>query len=598
MRVQFLTVIILLIAFNSWSKTVENNGVTIITVGSAGSTCDISTGTTKIQDGIDSGFSAVHIVNSETYNENIVIDDRNITIVGGFATCSDAANGIRNANDKSIIDGSSNLQSTIRIFGNTFSNTVDITGLEITGGTSNALGGGGILAFGADATITLKNVLIDNNVGRFGGGIGMIVSGTTNLIAIDTIIQLNQADEGGGLYCNYTGVGLSPQIIISQNSGISQNGAVNGPGGGIFLNTCDLHFASGDENFNLNIGINNNLANMQGGGIYAEDAATINLIGDEAGCGFICTGDNTKPVTIAGNTAQGNGGGVFLTGFATQMDMNMVLLINNTSNLNGGGIAIENNAIVNVTRSQKECWNQSHCNFFRNNKSGESAGLGGLIYNNGATANINQAEIAFNRADFGTVLYSVGAGSSTTFNGCIIHDNGGTRIGAFPHDDKYVFRVAGGAQVDAYHTTIADNLADVAVFGIASSSGSVSEIHNSIIHDISSGAVIDNNFGPVDFNSCLLHEMLSLNLPPFPIRNDLRVEDPLFVNRVGKNYHIDPINSRAIDFASSDNSTLADMDFETRGIDIPSVLTLLGPYDVGADEAQRPDAMFSDGFEN
>ncbi len=602
MRVQFLSAIILVMSINSQASIEESKGATVITVGSAGSSCDITTGTTKIQDAIDSNFSDIHVVNTETYNENIIINDKSITIIGGFTSCANAAAGIQTPNEKSIIDGSANTLSTIRIFGNTFINSVELDSLEITGGTSNGLGGGGILAFGADVEIILNDNLIHNNVGRFGGGIAMIGADRMNLFVTDTVIKLNQATEsGGGLYCNYTGTGIAPQLVFSTNTGISGNGATNGSGGGVFLNTCDFHFASGDNDISLDFGINRNLATMQGGGIYAEDEATIDLIGNESGCGLICTGDNTKPVTIAGNTAQGNGGGIFLTGFNTQINMNMVLLAQNTSASNGGGMAIANNAELNVTRSQKSCWNEDHCNFFIGNKSGENSGLGGLLYNTGAIANINQSEIALNRADFGTVLYTVGSNSLTTFIGCVIRDNGGIRVGTFPHDDRNVFRVAGNAQVDVYHSTIADNLADVAVFGIVDTAGAVSEIHNSIVSDASTGTLIEPFVGSqslVDFRKCLLHEKASLELPTVPDRNDLATNDPLFVNRVANNYHIDPLNSPARDFAANDHSFFKDMDFEDRGVDFPEINDFFGPYDVGADEAQRPDAMFSDGFEN
>ncbi|VAW11897.1 hypothetical protein MNBD_BACTEROID05-100, partial [hydrothermal vent metagenome] len=182
--------------------------------------------------------------------------------------------------------------------------------------------------------------------------------------------------------------------------------------------------------------------------------------------------------------------------------------------------------------------------------------------------------------------------------GDIIRDNSGPRFGAFSQEDNYVFRVASGAQVDVYHSTIADNAAVSAVFGIAANAGSASEIRNSIIHDSSSGDILDVNFGPVDITSCILHEKLSLNLLPFPIRDDLMIDDPRFVDRAGNNYHIDPITSPAIDFATSNQSTLPDMDFETRGNDYPEVNDLFGPFEVGADEAYKPNEMFSDGFEN
>lgn len=575
-------------------------GSSIITVGPAGSSCDITVSSTKIQDAIDFGPNTIRLVNTETYNENIIIDDIDIDIVGGYANCADAANGIRNPDDKSIINGSSSTQSTIRVFGNSQFNTVNLTGLDITGGTSNALGGGGLVAFGADAEITLRNVSIHDNTGRFGGGIAIIASNNrTNLLAVDTIINNNSADEGGGLYCKYVGTGIKPIITFSLESGISDNSATVGDGGGVYLSQgCGFTFASGSADILSDIGINRNTATRNGGGIYAESESTVNLVGNVDGCGFLCIGDNTNPVTVASNSALEDGGGVYATGFMTSITMESVYLTANQVGQNGGGIALIDTASLLIKRSQKECWDENHCNFLTSNKSGINSGLGGLIYNNSSTANINQAEIAFNRADFGTVLYGTGVGSITTMNGDIIRDNSGPRFGAFSQEDNYVFRVTSGAQVDVYHSTIADNAAVSAVFGIAANAGSASEIRNSIIHDSSSGDILDVNFGPVDITSCILHEKLSLNLLPFPIPDDLRVDDPRFVDRVGNNYHIDPINSPAIDFATSNQSTLPDMDFETRGNDYTEVTDFFGPFDVGADEAYKPDEMFSDGFEN
>ena len=599
MRVHFSTIIIFLIALTSWS-----NALALITVGPVGSTCDITTGTTKIQDAINSGDSTIHIVNDGTYTENIIIDNKSISLVGGFASCADAVSGMRNATDMSVIVGSvGSMRPVIIISGTASLNSVELTGLDISAGESGlGLGGGGIGMLSANVLLTIRNLNIHDNNSNTGGGINMIVGNSNaNLFIFDTIISQNQGNQGGGLYCNKIGSALNPLINIQGLSGISEN-SVTGDGGGVFLgNGCDLTFFSGDSDITSNLGINRNTAAGKGGGIYAENGSKATLNGHEV-CDLLgCTGNDNQPITVASNTAQGNGGGIFLTGFGTQMDMNMVLLADNTSNFHGGGIAIENNALINVTRPKKECWNESHCNFLTGNKSGEITGLGGLIYNTGAIANINQTEIAFNRADIGTVLYSLGGGSSTTFIGCIIRDNGGIHIGSFPYDDKYIFRVVNLARVDIYHSTIADNLADVAVFGIASNAGVVSEIHNSIVSDASTGTLIEPFIGSqslVDFQKCILHEKDSLELPPLPNRVDLQVNDPLFVNRVANNFHIDPINSPAIDFAASDHSFLKDMDYEDRGTDFPAINDFFGPYDVGADEAQRPDAMFSDGFEN
>ena len=310
-------------------------------------------------------------------------------------------------------------------------------------------------------------------------------------------------------------------------------------------------------------------------------------------------GDNINPVTVASNEASENGGGVYVTGVLTSANMESVYLTDNTAGNDGGGVALFDAASLLIERSQKACWDESHCNFLTNNKSGSSIGLGGLVYNNNSTVNIYQSELAFNRADFGTVLYGAGADSVTTFIGDVIRDNGGIRFGDFPHDDTFIFRVIDGAQVDVYHSTIADNAADGAIFSIALDAGGTSQIVNSIVHDVSTGDVIENFFGaPVDFQNCILHEKVSLGTPGIPNSDsDLVVIDPLFVNRVGNNYHIHPLNSPAIDFAGQNRSLLEDIDFELRGINNPDMNDLFGPYDIGADEASNDEIIFKDGFE-
>ena len=200
------------------------------------------------------------------------------------------------------------------------------------------------------------------------------------------------------------------------------------------------------------------------------------------------------------------------------------------------------------------------------------------------------------------MLYGIGTNSITTLIGDVIRTNGGIRFGAFSQEDNYVFRVLSGAQVDVYHSTIANNISVNAVFGIGNSAGSTSEIVNSIIRDSNSVTLIEPFIGSeflVKFQKSIVHEKNSLGLPALPNTDlDIMVTDPMFVDSAGHNYHINPINSPAIDFAAANFSNLEDIDYEARGLDNPNVNDLHGPYDVGADESRRPDAIFKDGFED
>lgn len=594
----YLTLLVIgyLFITNSMASDNQIKGLSIITVGPNGSSCDVNSGSSRIQDAVDAGLGDIRIVNSGVYSENIVIDDVNVNLIGGYVDCAAASAGFRNFDDMSVITGVVGAnQPVIRITGSSNFNSVNLTGLELSGG-GGSLAGGGVSALAADATIVLRNMYIHDNNNRFGGGVGILASNVrTNLLAFDTIITSNQADDGGGFYCTSVGAPIAPMVRFFGESGISDNAATDGQGGGVYLtNECGFEFYSGSSDISSDVGINRNTATQEGGGIYADSGSKVTLYGHQ-NCSLLgCVGSNEQPVTVASNAAEGNGGGIYLAGGLTTLEMNSAFLTDNTTDANGGGMAVSDGATLTVNRLQEECWDERHCNFFTFNKSGSSAGLGGLVYNDSSIVNINQAELAFNRADFGTVLYGTGSGSITTFIGDVVRDNGGLRIGSFPHNDTYIFRVTAGAQVDVFHSTIADNAADNAVFGIASDAGNTSEIVNSIIHDASTGDVIDTiNVFHTSFSHCMVHEDDSVNF----ISINVELNDPVFINRVNNNYHIHPLNSPAIDYAGASGSFLNDIDFEPRGLDNPDFNDFFGPYDIGADESNNDEIIFKDGFE-
>ncbi len=591
--------ITLLLSINAFATTQTINGVTVITVGSVGSTCDITTGTAKIQDGIDSNFSAVHIVNSETYNENIVIDDRNISIIGGFATCADAANGIRNPNAKSIINGSTNTQSTIRIFGDTVFHSVNLTGLDITGGTSNTLGGGGILAFGASVQIVLRNSFIHNNFGRFGGGIGILASSTrTNLFAFDTTISTNEADDGGGLYCNHTGSGLKPIIEFDENSLIANNSAING-GGAFLTNGCNLKTYAG---------IHLSTASQNGGGIYADNGAKVILYGHEECDLFGCKSNNISPVILNNNKSLFDGGGAYISGVGTELSIYAGEIQGNKAGTNkdqtlfaagnGGGFYVSDGATLNVKRLTKECWDQRSCNLFDGNYPGLAGsigrGEGGAIYNNNSTVNIEHTQFV-NHLGYSPFLYGIGANSITNMNSSVIANNGGTVL----HLDntftttKFLSRLVDGAIFNIYHSTIADNEVTFSLFRMENSLGNTARMATSIVspHSLSFDKPVFGLFSALASIDCtIVYEDASATSSFFST-----VADPMFI--ADSNYRIDPINSPAVDYCFANHSNLPDIDFESRGIDVNKTNNF-GPYDIGADEVQKPNEMFSDGFED
>jgi hypothetical protein len=222
-------------------------------------------------------------------------------------------------------------------------------------------GGGGLVAFNflnhnnnGFVTITnstiQNNSVVDNPSSGSGGGIGlsndshMVMSNSKVLNNKATQVIGGQKGQGGGIIAffpngNFTG---NPQTAI-HSSTISGNEAA-GFGGGIQAQ-ADLLIDTGTVISGNVAGTDgtNPVADQEGGGLYLNNFSP-------ASCpaGLSCVATLTK-VTIAGNTASGNGGGISNgSGSASgPLTMSFSRLAGNTaaagSNLNN------NNAIATVT---------------------------------------------------------------------------------------------------------------------------------------------------------------------------------------------------------------------------------------------------------
>jgi len=224
------------------------------------------------------------------------------------------------------------------------SNSGTVLGTDGDGGCME-FDSGGTNAATATATLTLTNVTIQNCATNDGNGGGLAAFNTNNGVGMPTIInsifQNNSAKQitggntgtGGGIWI------ADPQRMSMTNSQVLTNLATNsggsnaGAGGGITLtsNTSNsrqtvIHSStiSGNHAAGLGGGLNittnalidqgtiilNNqggtasIANLQnGGGIYMHPSTL--------GCPAACTDSVTlTKVTIAGNSATGNGGGI------------------------------------------------------------------------------------------------------------------------------------------------------------------------------------------------------------------------------------------------------------------------------------------------
>ncbi len=166
-------------------------------------------------------------------------------------------------------------------------------------------------------SVTINDSVIANNQAvDHGGGI----HNERDLVLRNTQILNNQAEDGGGVF-------FDRGMMIVINSNIDGNRAMNGNGGG-FYNRQTLNIAN--SSITRNHAITNGKAKTgRGGGIYSS-SGSVYMVGS----------------TIAGNTSDDDGGGMFFTWFSSRDAMLNSTVIRNLAdadvdgNGDGGGMYI------------------------------------------------------------------------------------------------------------------------------------------------------------------------------------------------------------------------------------------------------------------
>ena len=553
------------------------------TIGTDAS-CDFNSNTQTIQNVIDTGVGEVRIANNGEYIAPIIINSMSVKLRGGYIDCN-AADADNQTTHSTIDSPDFSAQAAITIQGVNLGNTILIESLSITGSEAND--NSAISAINALADIKLNDVTISShNQGNidFGGGINL-TGGAIMLELNDTIIINNIAQKGGGIYCS----GAESSIIVKGNSGIAHNSSVQEGGGVYVTNDCKFTIFSGVSNpdASTNFGVSDNQAGAEGGGIYADLGATVTLYGHELCDNNGCTGNNTSPVNVNNNlsdsdsTGSERGGGIYLTGATTTVNIYAGLISDNLGP-NGGGIYVNNLASLNIARLSADCWDITKCNYFLNNR---SIATGGAIQSDQGQLNISSTYFEENEGSSGSALYAFGPSSFARIQGSVFNHNNNAGSA-----DDYVIRAAAAATVEVIHSTFADNLIqNSATFGITSNSEL--RLFSSIIND-PDGVVLDINPGTTTIDCVMTHESNSF------FGNNIFLGDPNFVDRTNRNYHLS-VDSTAIDVC--DNSMtgvlLKDIDFEDRGYENIKVTNINGLFDIGADESLVNDTIFKNGFE-
>ena len=238
--------------------------------------------------------------------------------------------------------------------------------------------------------LTLENLVITGGEHTNGGGGGIYLrlgGGTCKAINCDIID--NGAKQGGGVYVNCKD---SDSTFEMDGGKISNNKAVDGDGGGVYIN-IDNDSSNGVSKFEPknNVEISGNMASGRGGGIYVGDGIDFEM---------------TDGTTISKNKAA-SGGGIYVANTAA-FTLTGGTISENTATTNGGGICFGIGAGVTGKVAVRG-----------GTISGNSSSSGGGIFSAGTLEMVGAATIEKNKATNGAGVYVNGGGIFTMTDGTI-----------------------------------------------------------------------------------------------------------------------------------------------------------------------------------
>lgn len=319
------------------------------------------------------GPHEIRLSESQYYDVAVRMFNVQADLRGGFLNCSSDLQG-----GYAVLHGNGT-DSVLKVE-HAADYTQQFERLLIRGGGNDTVSGGGLYV-GGPFLLRLRQVYVEGNRARFGGGIMVGYASRVELLD-GTQLRFNTALQGGGL-------------ALQNRSSVYLRGA--------------------------DVAISSNQATYSGGGVHVRDHSSL-LVGDLSG-----TGEADQSVRIDGNAAGEYGGGIYLGGSEHDVLLEAYdLAVDNNTARYGGGIA----ALDGEVRLRRDpaagggtqCAPHRPCLRLTGN---QSTSDGAALYLYESYATVAQALIAGNRGERSIVMAN---GDALHMEGVAFHDNRMTQL--------------------------------------------------------------------------------------------------------------------------------------------------------------------------
>jgi predicted outer membrane repeat protein len=549
------------------------------------------------------GFDAVRITRSLPYTAQAVQvnDPGDVNIVGGFATCDQAATDSGYA---TVSGAGGALEPVFRITVGT-GRIVRMRHLAIRDGDEDGAGYGGGIYFRGDGILELIETTVSNNTAGYGGGIYAEATGSNTELVIsnNVLIQANTARySGGGVYNDGTEMTMNAPdswIAFNKAEGVfmpATGQIVGGYGGGI-------QSVGGARDGYLYIGS----PGVGGAGpVYANEArygggiSVMSVSDDAFSLLQLYSTDGNRQTALRDNFASVAGGGLylwsedrggFLVGWAARAVVSNASLIDNAAPDGAAAYLARTPGLfpvgyaglfVNTWTSMPAalpCPVGRPCSYITGNVDqdigGQPTGGAVLLVDRDNDLWMEKVELSGNRG--GRVLRAIGGSNTTEATNTLWHGN---------TVSQQLIRTEDEVDLLLENSTLAGNAIGAAQ--VISSNGSF-RLQRSVLWQPGKTSLSHSGSAPFAQN-VVTSERNSLDGGNTPY---VLETSPRFVDVVRSDYRLRAA-SPAVDFASTGGGP--DLVGVERGIDLPIKQNLMGSGDLGAYErpALAPLVLFGD----